>query len=424
MRIIADLHVHSKYSRATSPGMNPSEICMWADKKGIDVIASGDFQHPKYLEELKKNLKESGNGLYSVKGKNFKSRLILSTEISNIFKQGGKVRKIHTVVIMPSLESAEKFSKALDERGNINSDGRPIFGFSAADLLKIAKDTDSDSMVIPAHVWTPWFSLFGSKSGFDSVEECYGKEAKHISALETGLSSDITMNRRVSALDNYAFVSNSDAHSPSKIGREANVLDCRLDYGDIKKSIESNSPKNFLYTIEFYPEEGKYHNDGHALCGINLHPREALANKNKCPVCFKPLTLGVLHRVEELADRPWDYKGNHIPQRHIIPLEEIIADSMGLNVTSKKVTAAYEAAVAKMPEFKLLLDASEDELKDALGARAAEGVLKVRRNEVNLVPGFDGEFGKISIFRKLEDTSAEPLAPKFKIQLNLFSEDE
>jgi len=423
MRIIADLHVHSKYSRATSPAMNPSEICLWADKKGIDVIASGDFQHPKYLEELKKTLKEAENGLYAVKGAKYKSRLILSTEISNIFKQGGKVRKIHTVVIMPSLESAEKFSKALDERGNINSDGRPIFGFPAVDLLKLAKDTDPMSMVIPAHVWTPWFSLFGSRSGFDSIEECYGREAKHISALETGLSSDITMNRRVSALDDYAFVSNSDAHSPSKTGREANVLDCRLDYADIKKTIEKNDPKKFLYTIEFYPEEGKYHNDGHALCGINLHPREAISNKNKCPVCFKPLTLGVLHRVEELADRPWDYKGNHVPQKHIIPLEEIIADSLGVNVTSKKVALAYEKAISMAGEFTLLLDAPESLLIDALGTKAAQGVMKVRRNEVNLVPGFDGEFGKISIFRKLEGTTASAASPGLKMQLGLFPEE-
>ncbi|MBN2753862.1 MAG: DNA helicase UvrD [Candidatus Goldbacteria bacterium] len=418
MRIIADFHVHSKYSRATSASMNPVEISEWADKKGISVIGTGDFQHPAYLGELKNRLEEAEPGLYKVKKSKFKSRMVLSTEISHIYKQGEKVRKVHMLVIMPDMLSAEKFSKKLATLGNTGSDGRPILGFPAKDLVKLTLDIAPDAMVIPAHIWTPWFSVFGSKSGFDSLEECFEEQTKYIRAVETGLSSDAVMNHRVSALDNIALISNSDAHSPRKIGREANVFECALEYKTIKNAIYKKDKKKFLYTIEFFPEEGKYHNDGHRLCGINYHPKDAIKNKNICPVCKKPLVLGVLHRVEELADRPWDYvlKGA-IPQKHIIPLEEIIADVKDVSPSSKKVQEAYEKMLVKGgSEFEILLDRTPEELNNICDEKTAQAIMLVRQEKVNLIPGFDGEFGKISIFKRPDSLNTK----KKKPQMDLF----
>jgi uncharacterized protein (TIGR00375 family) len=401
--------------------MNISDIAKWADKKGIGIIASGDFQHPAYLGELKNKLVESDPGLYRVKNSKAKARIILSTEISNIYKQDGKVRKVHTLVIMPTIKDGLKFSKFLSEKGNTEADGRPIFGFSVRDLVRYALDITPDAMIIPAHAWTPWFSIFGSKSGFDSIEECFGPEAKYIHAIETGLSSDPSANWRISALDKITLVSNSDAHSPRKIGREANVFDCNMSYYDIKDIIEKKDKKRFLYTIEFFPEEGKYHYDGHRLCNVSLHPREAEAKKNRCPVCYKPLTLGVLHRIEELADRPWDYvPENAIPQRHMIQLEEIIADCRDVAPSSKKVQLEYEKIIARGgPEFEILLDRSPEELAGIADERIASAIMRVREEKVTVVPGFDGEFGKISIFR-------EPGKPKDKtgkIQMKMFGDE-
>ncbi|HDQ25408.1 MAG TPA: DNA helicase UvrD [bacterium] len=405
MRIIADLHVHSKYSRATSREMNIGGIVEWADKKGIGIIGSGDFQHPGYLGELKNRLEPAEEGLFRLRRGKRAARVMLSTEISNIFKQGGKTRKIHTLVFMPSLKSAEKFSKSLSLIGNTAYDGRPIFGFSASELVRRALDADAGSMIVPAHAWTPWFSVFGSKSGFDSLEECFGKEAKYIKAIETGLSSDPAANWRVSALDGITLISNSDAHSVRKIGREANVFDFKSapDYYMIKKAIEKKDRARFLYTIEFFPEEGKYHYDGHRLCGVSMHPREALENNNKCPVCFRPLTLGVLHRVEELADRPWDFvPEGAIPQKHVVQLEEIIADAKGVGPSSKRVREEYEKILTKLgTEFEVLLDREEEALKGAIpDEKITEGIMRMRRGDVRVVPGYDGEFGKVAIFRE------------------------
>jgi uncharacterized protein (TIGR00375 family) len=419
MRIIADLHIHTKYSRATSRDMNINEIGKWADKKGIGIIGSGDFQHPGYFGELKNQLEPAEPGLHKLRKSKAEARVLLTTEISNIYKQGDKVRKIHTLIFMPDLKAAEGFSKLLAEKGNTGSDGRPIFGFPVADLLKMTLDICPDAMVVPAHAWTPWFSIFGSKSGFNSIEECYGKEAGHIKAIETGLSSDPASNWRLSALDNITLISNSDAHSARKIGREANVFDCGLSYFEIKKAIETKDKKKFKFTIEFFPEEGKYHYDGHRLCGINYHPRESIAHKNRCPVCFKPLTLGVLHRIEELADRPWDYvPKDAIPQKHVIQLEEIIADVKGVAPQSKKVQLEYETILTKGgTEFGVLLDKSEDELKEIIiDKKIVEGIMRMRREEVNIVPGFDGEFGKVSIFREVEKAKNV----KRHIQMDMF----
>lgn len=417
MRIIADFHIHSAYSRATSKDMNIVEIVRWADKKGINIISCGDFQHPAYLGELKHKLREAEPGLYKLKDKKTEARVVLSTEISNIYKQDGKVRKIHTLIVMPTLKDAEKFSKLLSEKGNTASDGRPIFGFSVQDLVKYTFDITPDAMVIPAHVWTPWFSLFGSKSGFDSIEECFGPQAKYIRAIETGLSSDPSANWRISALDNITLLSNSDAHSPSKIGREANVFECKMDYYEIKNIIEKKDPKRFKYTIEFFPEEGKYFYDGHAACGISIHPEEAIKLKNICPVCHKPLTLGVLHRVEQLADRPKNYvPANAIPQKHLIQLQEIIADSKEVAASSKKVQVEYERMLIKGgKEFEILMDLSKEELLLITDEKITEAILRVRKEKVNVIPGFDGQFGKISIFRDMETYKNKLKSEQMKI---------
>ncbi|MEI7542374.1 MAG: endonuclease Q family protein [bacterium] len=417
MRVIADFHIHSAYSRATSKDMNIAEIVRWADKKGINIISCGDFQHPAYLGELKNKLREAEPGLYRLKDKKTEARVVLATEISNIYKQDGKVRKIHTLIVMPTLKDAEKFSKLLSEKGNTASDGRPIFGFSAQDLVKYTFDITPDAMVIPAHVWTPWFSLFGSKSGFDSIEECFGPQAKYIRAIETGLSSDPSANWRISALDNITLLSNSDAHSPSKIGREANVFDCKMDYYEIKNVIEKKDPKRFKYTIEFFPEEGKYFYDGHTACGVSLHPEAAIKIKNICPVCHKPLTLGVLHRVEQLADRPKNYiPANAIPQKHLIQLQEIIADSKEVAATSKKVQGEYERMLIKGgTEFEILMDRSKEELLLITDEKIAEAILRVRQEKVNVIPGFDGQFGKISIFRDMEHFKNKSKSEQMKI---------
>lgn len=420
MRIIADFHIHSKYSRATSKDMEITNIAKWADKKGIGIIGTGDFQHPKYFGYLKNKLVEAAPGLYKLKDKSANAHIILSTEISNIFKQGGKVRKIHTLIFLPDIYSAEKFSKILAKKGNTDSDGRPIFGFSVKELVKITLDICPDAMIVPAHAWTPWFSIFGSKSGFDSIEECFEEESKNIKAIETGLSSDASMNWRVSALDKITLISNSDAHSLHKIGREANVFEASYDYFEIKKIIEQKNKEKFLFTIEFFPQEGKYHYDGHRLCNINYHPRESIANENKCPVCFKPLTLGVLHRVEELADRPWDYvPENAILQKHLIPLEEIIADAKDVAPNSKNVQLEYEKIIAKGgSEFEILLDRTKDELLKIAEEKIVEGILRVREGKVNIVPGFDGEYGKISIFREISNFEDKTR----NIQMKLFGD--
>lgn len=420
MRIIVDFHIHSKYSRATSKDMEIVNIVRWADKKGIGIIGSGDFQHPAYFGELKNKLEPAEPGLFKLKKFKSKARVVLTTEISNIYKQGNKTRKIHTLIFMPDIYRAEQFSKFLSKKGNTDSDGRPIFGFSVRELVKITLDICPNAMIVPAHVWTPWFSVFGSKSGFDSLEECFGDYTKYIKAIETGLSSDPSSNWRISGLDSVALISNSDAHSARKIGREANVFDSSLDYYEIKKIIETKDKKKFLFTIEFFPEEGKYHYDGHRLCGVSYHPREAIALKNRCPVCFKPLTLGVLHRIEEIADRPWDYiPPDAIPQKHLIQLEEIIADSFNMSPQSKKVQYEYEKILSKCgTEFEVLLDLSEEELrKNISDKRIIEGIMKMRREEVNIIPGFDGVYGKISIFGKGQEKKSAK-----DIQMTMFGE--
>ncbi len=400
MELIADFHIHSKYSRATSKAMNIKEISRWAKLKGISLMGTGDFTHPLWFLELKSNLKPCAKGIYEYDGINF----ILTCEVFNNFYVNGKSKRIHNIIFAPSMEDAEKLSAGLAGYGDLLSDGRPILNLSARDFVKLCKDVSSGCFVVPAHAWTPHFSIFGSNSGFNSVEECFGEEAANIHCLETGLSSDPAMNWRISSLDKCALISNSDAHSPQKIGREVNVFDCKLEYGDIIDAIKSKDKKRFLYTLEFFPEEGKYHYDGHRNCKARVNPKDAIKNKNLCPVCGKKITVGVMHRVEELADRPEGFvPDNAIPFKNMIPLGQIIADARGVGEQSVGVEREYMSLVNKCGgEFNILLKMDERDLKAQLPEKIAEGVIRVRSRKVNILPGYDGEYGKINIFSKEE----------------------
>lgn len=419
MRIIADLHIHSRYSRATSKDMNLDLLSLWAKIKGIDLLGTGDFTHPAHFASIEEKLEPAGNGLFVLKETKTADpvHFMLTAEVSNIYTQGGKTRKIHNLIFAPDMEAARKMNAAFSRLGNIHSDGRPIFGFSAKDLLKIVLDSSPGAMLVPAHAWTPWFSIFGSKSGFDSIEECFGDLSDNIYAIETGLSSNPEMNWRVSGLDRVTLISNSDAHSPSKLGREANVLDSPMDYHEITRIIKERDRKRFLFTIEFFPEEGKYHYDGHRDCGILFSPDETLKSGGLCPVCSKPVTVGVMSRVNALSDRP---QGFHppgaIPSRELIPLEEILAEVFETGAGSVKVKREYKRITTEAgSEFAILLDMDEREIERIAGPKVASAVSKVRNKEVNITPGFDGEFGKINIFRR-----AEEVVPRGPAQIRLF----
>ncbi|MFA5144866.1 MAG: endonuclease Q family protein [Candidatus Omnitrophota bacterium] len=412
MKFIADFHIHSKYSRATSRDMDIKHLAEWAKLKGIALMGTGDFTHHLWLEELKHNLEDLGNGLFKYQDVYF----ILTAEISSIYSKKGKTYRIHNMVFSPSFKTTDKINETLSRYGNLTSDGRPILGMDARDLARIIFDIDENCMVVPGHIWTPWFSVFGSMSGFDRIEDCFEEQSPKIFALETGLSSDPSMNWRLSALDRFTLISNSDSHSPSKIGREANVFDCELDYMTIREVLKTKDRKRFLYTIEFFPEEGKYHFDGHRLCKIRFSPKETKQNNGKCPECGKPLTIGVMNRVEQLADRPEGYvPDNSIPFKNLIPLDEIIAEAKGVGKGSLTVEREYKAAVAKFgTEFNILLKASKEDLLKGLPPRIAEGVLRVRDRRVHIKAGYDGEYGIISIFG-----NEEP-GQKSEQQLSLF----
>ncbi len=407
MKIIADLHLHSKYSRATSKEMDVPNLCHWAKIKGIDIIATGDFCHPQYLKELKQELVSNGKGLFTHKKDKSKNptHFILSNEVSCIYKKGDKTRRLHICLFAPSLEAVEKLSNTLDKKGfNIKSDGRPIFGLDVRDLTEMVLDIDEKFMVVPAHIWTPWFALFGSKSGFDTIEECFEDMTPNIYAAETGLSSDPEMNWRLSALDNITLISNGDSHSPAKLGREANVFELQdYSYDEIYNLIKEKDRRKFLYTIEFYPQEGKYHWDGHAKCKISFSPQDTKKNKGICPVCKKPLVLGVDYRVDELADRPLGFKPeNAIPYKSLVPLQEIIAECFQVRSATKKVKNSYDNLIKKFgSEFKILLDISVEDLKKE-NELLAEAVQRVREGKVHVEPGYDGVFGIVQIFNKKE----------------------
>jgi uncharacterized protein (TIGR00375 family) len=392
-KFIADFHIHSKYSRATSKEMDVEHIAGWAKAKGIDVIGTGDFTHPSWRKELKAKLKQREGGLYEYKGVKF----ILTAEISNMYKKNGRGRRVHTILFVPDFKTADNISAMLNRRGNINSDGRPIFGFDVKDLVKIALDASKDSFIVPAHIWTPWFSVFGAMSGFDSIEECFEEEAGNIHALETGLSADPAMCWRISGLDKYSLISNSDAHSPSKLGREANVFDAELSYKAITGALTAGGRKQFLYTIEFFPEEGKYHYDGHRDCNICFAPGQTRNCNGICPVCKKPLTIGVMNRVEQLADRPAGFvPGAATPFKSLVPLVEIISKIKGKGVTSQAVQKIYMHAIGVFGnEFNILLYAPADELNSSLDEQIVSAIMNIRQGNVARKPGYDGVYGRI-----------------------------
>ncbi len=397
MKFVADFHIHSKYSRATSRDMDIPNLAKWARLKGISLLGTGDFTHHLWLQELKKHLgTEPQKGLFSYEGIHF----ILTAEISSIYSQNGKVYRVHNVIMAPSFEIVAEINKALSKQGNLASDGRPILGISCIKLAEELSKISKDIMLVPAHIWTPWFSVFGSNSGFNSLEEAFGKYVENITALETGLSSDPGMNWRLSQLDKYSLISNSDSHSPQRIGREANVFDCEMDYYEIKKVLEAKDNKKFLYTVEFFPEEGKYHFDGHRNCDLRLSPAETKKYKGLCPRCNRPITKGVLNRVEELADRPEGYvPENNIGYKSLVSFDEIIADAKGVDKKSKAVLREYmEIIPAFGSEFNILVNATEKELFSKLPEKIAEGVKRVREGKLQIEPGYDGEYGVIKIF--------------------------
>lgn len=399
MKFVADLHIHSKYSRATSKEMNLESLDKWAKIKGIKVMSTGDFTHPAWFQEIKEKLEPAELGLYKLKNSKTDTRFLLSVEISSIYLQGGKTRRIHNLIYTPSMEIAEKINTALGLRGNIKSDGRPILGLSSIELAELVFGISEEVVIIPAHAWTPWFSVFGSMSGFDTIEECFGEYASRIFAIETGLSSDPAMNWRLSKLDKISLISNSDAHSVEKIGREANVFDTELSFNGIFEAIKSRDPNKFLYTIEFFPEEGKYHYDGHRACNVVMSPEETKKNNKICPQCKKPLTVGVMYRVNELADRPNNFiDKNRVPFKKVVPLSEIISEVLGVSKVSKKIKVEYERLIEIFgTELAILIGVFIEEIKNKGSEKLAEAIDKMRKGDINIQPGYDGEYGKVSI---------------------------
>ena len=407
MLFYADLHIHSKYSRATSKDCNLEQLALWAHKKGLTLISTGDFTHPAWFKEIQEKLIPLDNGVFKLKPEIEKQlfpqgtnvRFLLSVEISTIYKKWDKTRKVHHVVFAPDIAAAQNFRNKLGAIGNIVSDGRPILGLDSRDLLEVALESGDGSYIIPAHIWTPWFSALGSKSGFDSIEDCYGDLSEHIFAVETGLSSDPEMNWKVSKLDKYRLVSNSDAHSPSKLAREATVFDTNPDYFSVMKALKTGD--GYVGTVEFFPEEGKYHEDGHRKCEVCLTPDETKKYKGICPVCGKPLTIGVLNRVMELADR--DLKSDFKPETagrvfSLVPLAEIIAEIMQVGAQSKSVTTEYERLIQKFgPELFILQDAPVEKIeKDS--PMLATALSRLREGKVIKHAGYDGEYGVIKLF--------------------------
>lgn len=392
--------------------MSPEGIWRWAQLKGITVIGTGDITHPEWLKELKKKLEPTGNGLFALR-KKFRTVdvpascrsdvfFVLSGEISCIYSKKGRTRKIHSVVLVPDFGCAARLNRYLSRIGNLHADGRPILGLDAKELLEITLNAAPDAMLIPAHAWTPHFSVFGAESGFDSLEECFEDMTRHIHAIETGLSSDPPMNWRLSALDKITLISNSDAHSAAKIGREANIFDTEISYQEITAAIKTR--KGFLGTIEFFPEEGKYHYDGHRACGVSLSPEETVRHNYLCPVCGKKVTIGVMHRVERLADRRNGFRPDSSPGfASIIPLPELIAETLNVGVNTKKVNELYSRLLNRLgSEFRILMNAPLDDIERAGTPLIREAVSRMRQGRVYIAPGYDGKYGRVKIFEEIE----------------------
>lgn len=431
------MHLHSKYSRAVSPQMLPKNMAAWAKVKGVNLIAAADFTHPIWLQQLKEELVEAGEGIYKLKKKENDVLFIISGEISSIYSQGGKTRRIHNLVFVPNFKITDKINSALKKRGaNLFSDGRPIIGLSALELADLVFNIDPDCLIIPAHIWSPWFSLFGSRSGFDSLKECFGKFAQNIYAIETGISSDPAMNWRVEELENLSIVSFSDAHSLPKIGREATVFKVRgkknlsFAYQDLISAIKKERKSDWYVssTIEFYPEEGRYHFDGHRKCKIRRSPQETRKKGAVCPICGKPLTLGVAYRVSQLSIRKInpvkkEIKGLAVqshpreeqpPYITLVPLLEIIAEVKEKGVNTKGVKEAYDQMIKSLgSELDILLQSPLEKINSLFGKKMREGIEKNRKGEITIEPGFDGQYGTVKIWEKEEKDLGEKQASLF-----------
>ena len=405
MRVIADLHIHSRYSRATSQQMCIREIARFAKTKGLNLVGTGDFTHPEWLKEIQENLvPDQDTNLYKVSGDaGLLVRFMLTTEVCTIFNFKSQVKKVHHVILTPSVDTAIQINNALMRYGDLGADGRPLLNMTAPQLIEEIMSVSNENMVFPAHAWTPWFSIFGAFSGFDSIRDCYQDMTKHIHALETGLSSDPAMNWRLSMLDKFALVSNSDCHSfwPWRIGREANVfeLEC-VSYFEVVNAIRNRDPAHFKFTIETDPAYGKYHWTGHRKCNVSLPPQEAQKFNNICPVCRKKLTKGVEQRVEELADRPANFKPDNMPGfMRLLPLSEIIASVLGAaSPSSQAVWKIYNLLVARFnDEYTVLIDVPRNALAEVVDSPIADAVVRVRTGSVHVVPGYDGVYGKLDL---------------------------
>jgi len=412
-RLVADFHVHSRYSRACSKDLSVAELAKWAKIKGIGVLGTGDFTHPLWMQELKDALRPTGRGLFEYEG----ARFLLTSEVNTLFYKAGRAHQIHHLLFAPSFEAVDRMTRELEAFGSLSLDGRPTLQMEAWRLAEIVLGIEPRCAIVPAHAWTPWFSIFGSTSGFDAVEECFEHRAGDIFALETGLSSDPAMNWRVTALDRYALISNSDSHSARRIGREANVFDCEPDYDALLGALKRRDRTKFLSTLEFFPEEGKYHFDGHRRCKIRWSPQETKRHGFRCTACGRKVTVGVMHRVEALADRAEGMAPDGAaPFRHIVALEKIIADALGIGVGTQAVDREYQQLIYKCgTEFDVLLESPEDALRAATSAKITEGILRVRQGQVTIEPGYDGEYGTVRIFGE-----ADAAAPTGEQQLTLF----
>lgn len=422
MRVIADLHIHGRYSRATSQSMRIEEIARFAKIKGLNLVGTGDFTHPKWLKELQETLiYDVESGLYKLANDpDFPVSFMITTEVSTVFTFEGEIKKIHHVILTPSIETAVQINERLSRYGDLSADGRPTLGMSASQFVEEVMEVSSENMVFPAHAWTPWFSIFGAFSGFDSVEDCYQDMTKHIYAIETGLSSDPPMNWRLSKLDRFTLVSNSDSHSywPWRMGREANVFEVeKISYREIIDAIRKKDRARFKFTIETDPAYGKYHWTGHRNCNVSLPPKEAIKLGNICPVCRKKLTKGVEQRVEELADRPEGFiPENAIGYMHLLPLSEIIAAALEVDSPSTQhVWNIYNKLVEKFgDEYTVLIDAPRQALENITDQRIAEAIVRVREGRIKVIPGYDGVYGQPIIFDENAKTHREKVQ-----QLNL-----
>ena len=407
MTYSADLHLHSPYARATSRELTFENMAQWARIKGIDLLASADFTHPEWFAETKRKLRATGDGLYECEG----ARFVLGTEVNCNGYQGSRNRRIHMLMFAPSIEVAERINAALSDRGLLASDGRPTLHMTPRELLETLLHIDERTMLIPAHAWTPHFGIYGSRTGFDSLEECFGDLTAHILAIETGLSSDPAMNWRMPELDDVSIVSFSDAHSLPKMARELTIIDGELSYDGLRQALKEQS---IAYTVEFFPEEGKYHHSGHRKCGVNLSPNEVAKTGEACPVCGRRMTLGVMQRTEGLAKRPESFcrdangficsavpgaGGRRPPFRSLVGLQQIVAESIGRGVNTKGVRARYMQLVEALgSEMHILMAADTSDITRVGGERIAEGVERVRRGDIVIEPGYDGVFGKVSVW--------------------------